>query len=395
MLRSSENHFVLREMNNMFKVLSPKLFGKKYEKAIKSIIASIIIFFGMREIDYSITMSQKVLLFTNLFFSGTIMLQFFGSEDNARYLKGFFAMPFSDKRTFVLEYASAAGLYTLLTKSIFIFSLIFAFVEFSVCKAVLLASHFIFVCLGSMAVYACLRDKKILSLLLIAVGTAMCFVLPEGYTAAAVFAAADIILAAVLCMTDPYRFMKYRSKNAGKKSSVHSNRFLVTKYILRYILSNKSYMISTLIIIAFISYLAKTMGDMNFKNSSILGMALMSVNTPLAIIVSSSRTLKKKLCSMPDKFRNFYLPYASVLFVFYIISYAILLGVLAVLGTKVTLLSIIAAVLFAVQASAVIIFLEDRYTLQKWSTESDLWHNPRKYVTPLLLVAETFVLQLF
>lgn len=379
----------------MFEVLSPKLFGKKYEKVIKSIIASIIIFFGMSEIDYSITMSQKVLLFTDLFFSGTIMLQFFGSEDNSRYLKGFFAMPFSNKKTFFFEYAAAAGLYTLLTKSIFVFSLIFAFIEFSVCTGVLLAAHFIFVCLGSMTVYAFSKDKKILSLLLIAVGTAMCFVLPDGYAAAAVFAAADIVLAAVLCMTDPYRFMKCRSKNAGKKSSSHSNRFLVAKYIFRYIASNKSYVISTLIIIAFISYLSKTMGDMNFKNSNILGMALLSVNTPLAIIVSSSRTLKKKLCSMPDKFRNFYLPYAAVLFVFYIISYAILLGVLAALGIKVTLLSVIAAVLFAVQASAMIVFLEDRYTLQKWSTESDLWHNPRKYITPLLLVAETFVIQLF
>ena len=171
-----------------------------------------------------------------------------------------------------------------------------------------------------MTVYAFSKDKKILSLLLIAVGTAMCFVLPDGYAAAAVFAAADIVLAAVLCMTDPYRFMKCRSKNAGKKSSSHSNRFLVAKYIFRYIASNKSYVISTLIIIAFISYLSKTMGDMNFKNSNILGMALLSVNTPLAIIVSSSRTLKKKLCSMPDKFRNFYLPYAAVLFVFYIFS---------------------------------------------------------------------------
>ena len=91
-------------MNNMFEVLSPKLFGKKYEKVIKSIIASIIIFFGMSEIDYSITMSQKVLLFTDLFFSGTIMLQFFGSEDNSRYLKGFFAMPFSNIKTFFFEY---------------------------------------------------------------------------------------------------------------------------------------------------------------------------------------------------------------------------------------------------------------------------------------------------
>ena len=170
--------------------------------------------------------------------------------------------------------------------------------------------------------------------------------------------------------------------------------FPVLKYIFRYLISNKSYLISTLIMIAFCSYLSKTMESMAFKESAMVGMALLSVNTPLAVVVSSSRTLKKKLCSMPDRIRCFYIPYAAVLFVFYIIAYSLVILILGLTGTEITVRTITAALAFAVQAAAFTSFMEEKYTITKWRTESDIWHNPRKYILPVILTAETMIFQL-
>lgn len=377
----------------MFEVLSPKLFGRKINGILKCLIIASVIFIGIGESGYHIDISQNVMLVTNLFFSGTIIFQLLSSDDNAKYLKGYFAMPF-ERKSFHFGYAAVTGLYTLLTKTVFILATMAAVDSMTVRDIVLFLAEYVFVCLGAMTAFAYFRDRKYISFLIVACGAAMCFVLPENLLAHAAYAAADIILAAVLLLTDPYRFIKSSKGRVKAGKSVGIAGFPVLKYIFRYLISNKSYLISTLIMIAFCSYLSKTMESMAFKESAMVGMALLSVNTPLAVVVSSSRTLKKKLCSMPDRIRCFYIPYAAVLFVFYIIAYSLVILILGLTGTEITVRTITAALAFAVQAAAFTSFMEEKYTITKWRTESDIWHNPRKYILPVILTAETMIFQL-
>lgn len=378
----------------MYDLLARKLMGVKYEKALKSIFAAVVIFFGLHELEYSVKVSQKVILFSDLFFSGTIVMQTLNSEDNARYLRGVFAMPFM-KKTFMSGYALAVGMYTLFTKTILLFLFILAFSEsIELLNILLMLADFIFVCLGAMVVYAFYRDKVYISVFTLAAGIAMCFIVPENALALVIYAAADILLAFVVAFTDPYRFMKRSSEKVKKVKGSSGGRFIVLKYILRYMAANKAYLVSTAAIMAFCVYIAWSTSGMGLKNSSIMAMALLSVNTPLAVIVSSSRTLKKKLCSMPDQFRAFYLPYGTVLFAFYILSYSVFLLILYFIKMEIKWVQFLAAVLFALQASAITVFLEEKHTLTNWRTEPDLWHNPRKYIIPVILAAESMIFQL-
>ena len=265
----------------------------------------------------------------------------------------------------------------------------------SIGKLLLFLDEYIFVCLGSMTAYAFFKDKKYISFLILFFGAALCFILPENPFALIAFAAADIALALILSFTDPYRFIRNSSLTKRPGKTISHIKFPVLKYITRYITSHKSYMVSSVMIILFCGYLSKTMGDMGFKGSSMVGMALLSVNTPLALVVSSSRNLKTKLCSMPDRIRCFFVPYASFLFVFYIAAYSILLLTLGFTGAAVNWVTVVAAVAFALQASAFTACMEEKFTIVKWKTESDLWHNPRKYIMPVVLTAEAMIFQMF
>lgn len=379
----------------MFEILAPKLLGKRYEKVLKCIFAAAVVFFGFKSMGYSIHVSQKVILFSNLFFSGTIIMQVLNSEDNARYLRGVFAMPFAEKN-FLTGYAAVTGIYVFFTKSILMYVLIMAFSDsISVMSGMLIAVNFVFICLGTMIVYAFLHDRAYISFITAAAGIALCFILPENAIALLVYAVADVFLLFAVNRINPYRFMKTASGKKRRQKNISGFNFPVLKYILRYVLSNKSYLISTAIIIIFSSYLSWSVKDMGVRNGSLIGMAMLSVNTPLAVIVSSSRTLKKKLCSMPDSIRSFYIPYAAVLFLYYILAYSILIMILYFIKTDITWISFLAAFLYSLQASVITVFMEYKYTLTKWSTESDLWHNPRKYIIPVILAAESMIFQLF
>jgi len=46
-----------------------------------------------------------------------------------------------------------------------------------------------------------------------------------------------------------------------------------------------------------------------------------------------------------------------------------------------------AAVLFALQSAVLSVLLEWLYPIRGWKTENGLWHHPRKYIVPLLMIS--------
>ena len=52
----------------------------------------------------------------------------------------------------------------------------------------------------------------------------------------------------------------------------------------------------------------------------------------------------------------------------------------------ITLQTIVAAVFFAMQSAVFSLLLEWFYPIRKWKIESDLWHHPRKYLVPLIML---------
>ena len=81
----------------MMSMLYKKLFGVKYKSAIKHTIIYFVLYMAFSFIDYKFKASLNVFVFSSCFFSTGIMWQVLSSKDNARYLKGFFSLPFDEK----------------------------------------------------------------------------------------------------------------------------------------------------------------------------------------------------------------------------------------------------------------------------------------------------------
>ncbi|MBQ1433577.1 MAG: hypothetical protein IIZ09_10815, partial [Ruminococcus sp.] len=110
----------------MYKLLSRKLLGDGYKSAIRSVLVAVIIWFSLHSLEKTIPIAQKVIIITGMFYTMTVMIQTLTSQDNAKCLKGLFAMPCDEKRT-LWEYTAVVGIYALTTKTSLLFALLFAF----------------------------------------------------------------------------------------------------------------------------------------------------------------------------------------------------------------------------------------------------------------------------
>ena len=115
----------------IFQNLGEQLFGAKYERAVKSLIACIILFLAIHTAGIEIEIAPSILLLTATAFSMGIMWQTLNSSGNADRMAGLFMLPFRNREmTFSLVLAFTS--YTLITKTFLVLALFFAVHEWSV-----------------------------------------------------------------------------------------------------------------------------------------------------------------------------------------------------------------------------------------------------------------------
>ena len=374
----------------MFKLLSRKLLGKNFSNIYKTVIIAAVIGFGLSSMDIKIQLAQSVLILTSIMYSGTVVLRTLSSKDNVRTIKGIFAMPYDNKKT-LWEYTAVVGIYTIFTKTTLLISLLFALTKFTILYCVLFLLGTIYAVIGGMCAFACLRRTPLVSMLFAVVGASMAFFLPKGYIAAVVLATADIA-AAIILSAQPFESFYVKENTFIKpKARKGKPKMIIPKYIVRYFLTNKNFIVSIMIILVFSCFLAKMFDSQNIEFGFGAALAMISTNTPLATIVSSNRSLKKKLDVIPNKTVGFFVPYSIMSFIIYAVSYALFIIAYAILGGTLEFKWIITAVLFSVQCAVFVSILENKYTLTKWNTEPDLWHHPRKYIIPGVLLLESMI----
>ena len=374
----------------MFKLLSRKLLGKNFSNIYKTVIIAAVIGFGLSSMDIKIQLAQSVLILTSIMYSGTVVLRTLSSKDNVRTIKGIFAMPYDNKKT-LWEYTAVVGIYTIFTKTTLLISLLFALTKFTILYCVLFLLGTIYAVIGGMCAFACLRRTPLVSMLFAVVGASMAFFLPKGYIAAVVLATADIA-AAIILSAQPFESFYVKENTFIKpKARKGKPKMIIPKYIVRYFLTNKNFIVSIMISLVFSCFLAKMFDSQNIEFGFGAALAMISTNTPLATIVSSNRSLKKKLDVIPNKTVGFFVFYSIMSFIIYAVSYALFIIAYAILGGTLEFKWIITAVLFSVQCAVFVSILENKYTLTKWNTEPDLWHHPRKYIIPGVLLLESMI----
>lgn len=115
----------------IFQNLGEQLFGAKYERAVNSLIACIILFLAIHIAGIEIEIAPSILLLTATAFSMGIMWQTLNSSGNADRMAGLFMLPFRNREmTFSLVLAFTS--YTLITKTFLVLALFFAVHEWSV-----------------------------------------------------------------------------------------------------------------------------------------------------------------------------------------------------------------------------------------------------------------------
>lgn len=188
----------------------------------------------------------------------------------------------------------------------------------------------------------------------------------------------------------PLAFRTEKKTIANRYVGGTKHRFIL--YLLRYLWNNKNYLVNTAALWTFGCIFSMSMSKMDFPNIYTLGLAIMCLNTPLGILLSGDKALYRQVLSLPGQTKGILFPYALFVTVVNAIACTLYLVVWYLATERITLIMMVLAALFSVMSATLTVALEMKYPLLNWKVENDLWHHPRKYIVPGIMVLLATVL---
>ena len=338
-------------MKMSFEVTARKLFGLKYERLARTLFLDLVVFWGLHISGLQVEIAPFILYLMSGAFSGGVMWQALSSGDNRTNLENMFMLPF-EGRSLVFFYVAALGAYTLLTKTAGLLAVVWAVSRWSwveILGSVLCA-------LAAVAVVSCLYPLR-------------------------------------LGRTDAYAFYVWPERRR-RTVKVH-HRCSVWRYLFRYLMAHKNYLVNTAAMWGVACVLPVLLGQMEARFVLPIGFAILSLNTPLCILLSCDPALEQAVRFLPGQGRAFCIPYCLFLFGFDLTADIIFLCSWQLQIGGVILLHILTAVTFALLSAAGSVLLEWYCPIQGWKIESDLWHHPRKYVVPAVMLLLAGLVSMF
>ena len=394
-------------MKTMFNVFGKKLFGVRYERMGKNVFLAVVLFGGLSSAEYTLPIAPFFLFMISGIFTAGVMWQALCSKDNAEYIKNLVMMPF-DRKDFMIGYVSSLALYTLVTKVLLVWTICFAVckfapmvivtaVLFAVCSVIMTSCAFVWKkCFPLFLMWAA-------AILGLAVFFKNRFTTDQSslFIMMAVLVVSALISLFLLLKADGYVIYDVVAESDAHRSQLKSHRHLLGwTYLFRYLFNHKNYLLNTvmmwgvsIIIPQIIINMMNTSGDAAIANYFLfMGFGIVSLNTPLCILVSCDHDLDRGLRCLPGSVKTFFLPYGAFLFFSNMISFTIYLISCQIQLGGVGVLHILCAVILAAFSATGSVLLEWFAPVRSWKIESDLWHHPRKYVVPAttLLVALLF-----
>lgn len=375
----------------IFQNFSKQLFGAKYERAVKNLIACIILFLAIHTAGIEIEIAPSILLLTATAFSMGIMWQTLNSSGNAGRMTGLFMLPFRNREmTFSLVLAFTS--YTLITKTFLVLALFFAVHEWSVpqiATSLLCACNS---CFSTAAWYTITNDashhwrKKFPPVFILwggAIFSAL-FLVRETVVICFITFISILISFVRLMKADAYIFYHpVPAKLLIKHTKGTGTIFL---YLLRYLTTNKNYLMNTAGLCVIAGVMPFILGQFEGVNVMPLGFAVLCLNTPICILLSCDPSLEQAVRTLPGQAKRFCTNYCFFIFSVnmavnsvYLISWQI--GKSSINSTE-----IITALIITLQSAILSVLLEWFYPVRNWKIENDLWHHPRKYIVPLIML---------
>lgn len=369
-------------MKTIFKAFSKNLFGAKYERLTRTIFIYPILFWGLYTADFKVQISPFILYLMVTSFTAGVMWQTLSSEDNAANMQNMIMLPF-EGREFIFSYIGAIGIYTFLTKTMALLVILLAvsvWNRIEILSSILCAVNAI---LMAAAIFSVRRYWYVGTLWLTVIFVSIFFGW-EKLWFIPMLSANSTLAFLLLQSTNGYTFYFQKSKDS---STVRGRKHLfVWTYFFRYLKGHKNYLMNIAIMWCIACILPLFFQQMDSLFVIPIGFAILSLNTPVCILLSCDHALEQAVRFLPGQKKTFCIPYCLFIFLcnitadmFFLFSWQIQIG-------GVTVLMVIAAIFFAMQSAVFSVLLEWFYPIRRWKIESDLWHHPRKYIVPAIML---------
>lgn len=368
----------------MFRAFSKKLFGAGYENLIRALLVCLAVFGGLRAADLKIPVSAFICDLMVSTFTAGVMWQALSSKDQALEWRDLYMLPFQEKEL-VFMYIAVLGIYTLGTKTALLLAVLLAVSDWNLPElagCLLCSVHAVLLAAEWFVLYR--RKRFLAGGVWVLAALAALYAWRDQPWFPMLIAADGVLLVLALKRADG--LVCYVREKAGRRrvrSGVHG---LVWRYFLRYLNAHRNYLANTAILWCAACVLPHFFRGIEGRSAIPVGFALLSLNTPLGILLSCDPALERAVRFLPGQRRRFMLPYGLFLF-----SCNLMANCIFMISWKLQIGSFsgwmpLTAVCFAAQSAVCSVLLEWYAPIRGWKIESDLWHHPRKYVVPAVML---------
>ncbi|MDE7341941.1 MAG: hypothetical protein K2N80_15540 [Lachnospiraceae bacterium] len=377
------------------KAFAKKLFGAKYERLSRNLFMDVMVFWGLYIAGFQVQIASFVRVLMISAFTAGVMWQALSSKDNTVELTAMLMLPFH-RREFVFSYVGVLGAYTLLTKTGLLFAVLLAVSAWKPVELVGMILCMIHAVLMTAAVYSVRKYWYVGGFWAVAIVSAILFMTIEdsrsvdsigfgnGLLAGLLLLVNGLFAVLILWRADGYVFYQKESK---KSHAVRQRkRATLWRYFFRYLNCHKNYLLNTAVMWCVALVLPYFIREMAGLSVIPVGFAILSLNTPICILLSCDPDLELAVRFLPGQKRRFCIPYCLFIFLCNMAADVIFLCSWQIQNGSVTVHMIAGAVFFALQSAVLSVLLEWFYPIRGWKIESDLWHHPRKYMVPVVML---------
>ena len=364
------------------KAFAKKLFGARYERLPRTLLMDVILFWGLYTAGFQVQVATSVRILMISAFTAGVMWQALSSKDNAVELKHMLMLP-HHSREFVFSYVAALGAYTVLTKTGLLLAVLLAVSAWKPIEMIGMAICMLHAVLMAAAAYSLRKYWYVGGIWAAAIVSAILF-LGSGLLVGLLLFVNGFAAILILWKVEDYAFYQWESEKTH--TIRHRKKASLWRYFFRYLSGHKNYLLNTVAmwcVAIVMPYFLREMAGMSVVP---VGFAILSLNTPICILLSCDRGLEQAVRFLPGQKQRFCIPYCLFIFSCNMAADVIFLLSWQIQNGGATVLMMAGAVFFALQSAVQSVLLEWFYPIRGWKIESDLWHHPRKYVVPVVML---------
>ena len=369
------------------KAFAKKLFGAKYERMPRTLFMDVIVFWGLYIAGFQVQIASFIRVLMISTFTAGVMWQALSSKDNAVELTAMLMLPYR-RREFVFSYVGVLGAYTVLTKTGLLFAVLMAVSAWKPGELVAMILCMIHAVLMAAAVYSVRKYWYVGGLWTAVIVSAILFLGSRTWFYLLLLVN-GLFAVLILWRADGYDFYQKESrKSHGKAYHVvrQGKRATLWRYFFRYLSCHKNYLLNTAVMWCVALVLPCFFREMTGLSVIPVGFAILCFNTPICILLSCDPDLEQAVRFLPGQKRRFCIPYCLFIFLCNMAADVIFLCSWHIQNGSVTVQMTAGAVFFALQSAVLSVLLEWFYPIRDWKIESDLWHHPRKYAVPVVML---------